>query len=77
MPISNTGFLGIFLKKIYVLFIYLGCIGSWLRHAGSSVAVCELFAAMCGLLSSCGMQVFFFSSLSLVVVHGLQSAWAL
>ena len=32
-----------------------------------------LFVAARGLLSSCGMRVF----LSLVVVHGLQSAWAL
>ena len=67
---------------MFVVFVYLlifGCVGSSLQHACISLVVAH------GLLSSCGMQVFF--SIcgmqapgrmgSVVVVCRLQSAWAL
>ena len=47
-----------FLLNIYYLFNYLfifGCVGSWLRHAGSFIAARRLFIVVCGLLSSCGV----------------------
>ena len=39
---------------LFYLFIF-GCVGSWLRHAGSFIAARRLFIVVCGLLSSCGV----------------------
>ena len=55
----------------YLFIYFFGCIGSSLQHAGSFVAAHGLLIVLHALLSSCGMGV------SLVVVRGLQSAWAL
>ena len=76
---------GHFFKKIFIyffsfLYLFFGCVGSqlWhagssLRHVGSCVVVLWLFVVVHGLLFSCGMQVFS----SPVAARGLQSTWAL
>ena len=56
--------------KSLVVFFYNTYLFIWLLQV--FVAACGFLVVACGLLSS-GMQVF----LSLVVVHGLQGAWAL
>ena len=59
-----TWFFFFLFLKIYYLFIYLfGCIGSQLRHTGSSLWCAGLpLVVLHRLLSSCGVWVFLFSS---------------
>ena len=72
-------------------FIYLFILFIWLHRVlvaarGIFVEAHRLFMAAHGLLSNCGVRVFFFSSCgvqapghvgSVVVVRGFQSVWAL
>ena len=60
----------VFFFKIY---FYLFITYLFLAALGLSCGTRDLFVAVCGLLSSCGVQVFS----SLVVVRSLQGVWAL
>ena len=66
-------FLKIYFLNLFIYFIYF-CLRRVLVAArGIFVEACGIFIVVRGLLSSCGVRVFS----SLVVVHRLQSTWAL